>query len=453
MAPLVPRLLSVTYGSRTLGGSTDIDIDGPVRIVRDADSAQVSCYIIATAASSSAAATLWAALESDLTTPHLALTVTMDSETVLSLSPVVGTNTGFNSRASLEKAGTPTLDSRLSRRYHWSVHYDRPANLYSSSGRRTSNSTIQRDAGKIGGVTISAEYRALGGNDAYDQYVSAISAFATAIFARFDITQSRYELREESAVDDDRDKIVNITQRWAEIVWPDSPGTYNNSAIAETRLAITKSQETGGYSPGGPTVARVVTLSVSYSTRVPPAAAEGTPDIAGIYRSICRPAIIDAVRRLFQTAAIKVEQYTLDPTTRAITAAWQLIAYPGAVDQYTRRDTEMTDEGRVILPVWAPSNDRRDSAYVYDGPRIVQHSTEEMWSAEPNYVPSPADPPDGDTWIRLAGSVSDQTIVEASGIERTRWTISQNWRRVTIYQSPKVTEQSSTLTADEGKSF
>lgn len=458
MAPLVPRLLSITYGTRTVGGSTDIDIDGPVRIVRDADSCQVSCHLIATASTSAAAAALWIALEADLATPHKAITITMDSETVLSLSPTTGANTGFNARSSIVKDGTPTLDSRLSRRYSWQVHFDTPASLYASSGRRVSNSTLARDAGGIGSVNVNAEYRALGGNDAYDQYVAAIDAFVTLIFTRFGVTQSRYELLNETASSDDRDKIANVSQAWKEITHPDSPGAYNSSVIRQARLSVTKSQEQGGYSPGGPTVARVQTISVNYSTRVPPGAAEGTSDLVATYKGVSRPEILDTIRRLIGTAYIKVEQVTYDPTTRSITAGMTLVSYPSDVDQYTRRDTDTIDEGRVIVPVWSKDNTERDSAYVYDGPRIVMHSTEEMWSHDPSYDPTPAAAPSDGTWVPLSRSRPITLMVEAAGVTRQQTRISQSWRRVTIYTPPAITSTSVVFsegagTAGEGDYF
>jgi hypothetical protein len=431
MPPVVPRLLSVTYGARTLGGSTDIDIDGPVRIVQGPDTVQVSCAIIAIAASSAAAATLWDDLYEDLSAPHKALTVTMDGSVLLSLDP--GVNSGFNGRPSISKGGTPVLDSRLSRRYEWSVTYDMPATLYAADGRRTSTPSVSHSPSRLRTVTVSGEYRALGADDAYEQYIDAIDAYVVTVLARYGLTTSTAEIVAEQATSDDRDKIVQISQTWAEIGHPQAVGRTRQAPIHRAQLSVTYTQESGGYSPGGPDVRRPREYRAQYSASVD---REVTADLIGVYRAQSRPVILDAIRRSFGEASVRQESITLDPTQRTISVSIVGVAYPGDVDMYSRTDTLSVDEGMVVMPVWIETEDR-DTAYVYAGPRVVQMTIAESWRAAPTATietaPAPSAP--GKLWVPLSMSRPEVTRLDGD-VARAEVSLTRTWRRVTEYVPP-----------------
>src|SRR3990172_3654784 len=141
--PAVTRTWSVVYGSRTIGGATELLLDSgpdhsrPIRITQSYPDLSVEFGFILTAASGVDMASQIDAVEADLRKPDQRLRLLSGSNTFLDFNP--SDNTGFNIRAEISKAGDkPEMDTNISRAYSVRITGNLPADLSGRNGRQTS---------------------------------------------------------------------------------------------------------------------------------------------------------------------------------------------------------------------------------------------------------------------------------------------------------------------------
>lgn len=345
MSAAVTRLLSVVYGSLTIGGTSDYHIDGPWRLNKVYERFSFSCEVVLAADSNTneAAFLAWCtAVETAFRKPRQKLEIFINGSTYFSADPVAGAsgNTGFDQFATCDKIGDETTDSGRSRRYRVTVEGTLPADLSGVSGRRRADITMDFAPSRRGTVTIEGEYTALGASDALAVYNAGVATFATSVLAGITGT---FELVSEKYKRNDTDKTLTFTRVYRELLLNQSIGVLNNPAIVEQVITVTVRQLAPGDSPiGTPIIAEVGDLytdgEVARPIRIELTAAMSidktvTTDMTALWNGTIKPWLIQHAMTVAGTAFMAIEEISRIPThtDNTIAASLRALAIAGPV--------------------------------------------------------------------------------------------------------------------------
>lgn len=338
--PLVTRELSITYGTKTIGGtSTSCFITGVHRLFKNYERAVVECDVVCRGTSEADFNTQCAALEAAFRKPNQLLKITIGSTDFLTLTHTG--NTGTLGRASCEKVGHD-MDSGRARMYRVAVVVQLPADLTGKDGLREAEIEVSATASGVRGYKVTGTYTALSSNDAVDQYEASFDALLDALETALTGTWRRTDHRYAR---DDEDKTLRFTRTAIEQL----STVLDNAALRGQRIVVTRAHVAPGDYQG---VERPIELLVFYDTSVDK---DSTTDLEGTWESTILPWLLShaqAVAGASSLALIKSSP-TFDTAGNRITATLELFAVAGSTFfARTVRTTDDRDEGRMIWPVW-----------------------------------------------------------------------------------------------------
>ncbi len=372
------------YGSRTLGGSTDVLLHGAVTVTEGADDATLSCQFVITAATEAAFGTLVRAIETDLRTPRQRLRLVFGDETHIDWNPADGSKSAFHQQPSLDIVGDRRFDSGRSRLYRFTCRTELPANLYSQDGRRDSTATIKWTPSRRETLIVSGEYRAdTTDNSAYDQYVDGIGAYVTSLLSRYSLT-GLVELAEEEATSDDIDAIVTFTRRYERIFQDQAPGLLDDASLVEQTMVAQVSKRW----PEDSTVetAHPITLAVRYSAWV-----RDTSDLPGLWTGTVRGHLLDVLKAQYLDGGdpdVVASEVEYDLQERRIIATLRLEVWPGPLVTYSRNESFQDHEGNILEPLWVAPLSRHH----FVGPRTITCIVTETWKQTGSHTDIPKEP-------------------------------------------------------------
>lgn len=206
----VTRELQISYGSYVVGGAnTNPQIHDFMTLYQGYVQTGVKFTFLVTATSEAAFASACIAAEAAFRTPRLALTVTIGSSTILSLSHSAGT--GFNSDPRIDKIEAGS--SARSRLYTVSIDFGMPADNVGTDYRRDSTVRVTWSPDRRRHIAIDGIYTVNGSTSARDQYTAAIGTYAAAIISAIGGT---YDLLEEHVENDDQNKVATFHRLYDE---------------------------------------------------------------------------------------------------------------------------------------------------------------------------------------------------------------------------------------------
>lgn len=359
-----PRKLKITYGSYTVGGSSqDAILDGYHTLDKTVDKdgrglMVVSFAAILTASSDSAFATKVAAFELAFSTPRQLLKIENSSTTLLSLDPTSGTNTGFNAAPSFRK-DEHVANTVRTRRYLVTVSVELPSQISGNNGRRGSSVEISHGPQDRLLVTFRGEYTAAGSNTARAQY----NAQAATYFAAFLLgLTGTFEKVSEITNEDDANKTLTYTTVYQEILFDQSSGGRDDSTIIDHTIRVASSLD----SPGdwGSETRRLTDVVVQYTAFV----IKTTTTLTSVWESL-KEYVISYAEGLVggEAVALEGEAVDTDPSVNRIAATIRLKC---AVDTSNLLEAvvqqSLSDRGgKAIIPV---HDGTPFGAYVHDGP-------------------------------------------------------------------------------------
>ena len=253
MAPAVTRTLSVTWGTFTVGGSTDFELDGQVDIHVGWESSSVSFTVLVQADQGAAApnvdfATKCTSIETNFRTPRLNLVVAQGAATLVSFSH--SASTGFTGVPSISKT-EDEANTGYARRYHISIDVEMPADVTLTNGRREADIRVIFSPSRRRRCEFSGVYTALppGGLTARAQYQASIGAFTAGVLSALG---GNWELAEEPSVsEDDVEKIVHFSIVFDELIFDQAGGGPDNVSIVRQTLRISRLRTAPGDSQEG----------------------------------------------------------------------------------------------------------------------------------------------------------------------------------------------------------
>lgn len=247
-APVVSRLNTIVYGGVTIGGTSDYQLIGPLRVETDYPAFTVRATVMCQDDTRTTFVTECNALEAAFRTPNSDLSVTLNGTAYKTLT--AAGNTGMLGRADCKLRGHPA-DTNNSRIYDVSVSVMLPADETGKAGRRSAKVTVFADASGIQSLSIDATYTAIGGNDALAQAKSA-GAFPAYYAAQETAVDSSAVWDEPllSYTYDSDDKVVTATYRSTEILTDQTSAGKNSTALRGVVTRVSTRRNQPGSDPG-----------------------------------------------------------------------------------------------------------------------------------------------------------------------------------------------------------
>ena len=259
-----------------------------------------------------------------------------------------GGNTGFNAEPSIDR---PESDWNTGRSRIWdiSVRLSRPADLAGQSGRQSTTNDLNLDAANIKSVVISGVYTALGANTARAQYESAADTYCAAVLATLG---GSFEKVSDVASTDDANKICNFRREYLEVIYNQSSGTLDNSAIKRGIYNYRRNQIAPGDSYSD--VKRLESLTASFSCEVDRLV---TTNLKSLWENTIRPYVSSQVRSIMNSNQAALVSKNLDVNQKNNTIAGEvdyLVIAEGSAEILEIDYVHETswDKGKELLGAW-----------------------------------------------------------------------------------------------------
>lgn len=371
--PQVNRDFEITYGTYTVGGTTDKLIDASLqrlRIERRYLAVSVEFDFIVTGSSYAAFKTACNDAEVAFAKPRQRLQIKLGASTIDDYNPTAGAsgNSGFDAAPSIQKIGD-VADTGLSRRYRARVEVATPADLTGQSGRGDSAIEVAFSPSRRRTVTITGFYTALTSNDARAQYNAQGATYAASVLTTLGGT---YELVEEVAgPSNDSDKRIEFRRVYEEVLLNQASGTLDHADIARQSLVVFKTRVAPGDTPGSG-AERLHELRIGYEAFFDKTA---VTDLHAAYTGTVRPWILQHLADTFgaSSTAIIEEAPEIDAVNRVIRCSMRVLAVGGsAVVAHVLVREIREQKGKVFIPVW---NGDPYAAYVFVGHSIRLRTT------------------------------------------------------------------------------
>lgn len=321
---------SITYGSRTVGGSSGTyQLLGPYTLDKNYDTVRLVTDVVVVASSVSELHSASEDLEADFRkrlTDGDSLTIDLAGN---SFDYTVGESI-LKVRAHLVKSGNIDTDRGLSRAYTLAVEGELPADDSVDAGLREIEAVVEFDPGRRKTTTIRGVYTATSSGDAKDNYESSGDArcqnYLDAIdsSATWELVAEDYTLDREGG-DSPSPHLLNFTRQYVELLANQSQGSLDDPQIKDHRVTFTDLGQYPGDSKEEANRPRRVVSSFDCGIDI-----EQTTNSQSVYSNKVRPYLREQFRSIFQPSsfALVEERVSYDETTKRISAALTFLYIP-----------------------------------------------------------------------------------------------------------------------------
>ncbi len=330
----VSNPFSITYGSRTVGGTTGYQLDGPYVIEKNYDTLRLVFNVVIAATSHADLQSRSDNLEDDFRKR-----LTHGDTLVIDLGGSTWTYTVGESLlkavASITKSGDPDTDKAYSRAYTVVIAGELPADNTADAGLRNVEVLVDYLPSRQRTVSMRGTYTATTAGDAKTRYQAAFDDEALAYLNAVD-TAATWELAtEEYSLDRERNgaapapHLCNFSRQYVELLADQSQSLRDDLEIKDHRIVFTDLSQHPGDSARS--VKRLRRVIGSYDCAVN---IEETTDL----QSVIDTKIRAHIRALFQSNfnpmvfAVEEQRIGYDETSKRISATLQFIYQPSGGD-------------------------------------------------------------------------------------------------------------------------
>lgn len=342
------RTLSITYGAKTVGAGTDIEIDGPVIIRRGHTVFEIEFQVVIVEVNVADFASEITEIELAFSQPRLNLTVTQEGTDLYAFSEVG--NTGYSADPTIEKTDDLDGNSGRSRIYIIRVILQTPVTIAGNNGRLESVAELTLSASKIERIVISGAYKAIGGNNAHDQFDTAITAFITSTIA--EAGGGNYEETSRTVSWDDNIKNATFQIILENVIFNQSVGVLDNAAIVSATMIVRVASTQNNTPAIGQKVRPDVIATVNYSASIDRTI---TTDLSAVWEDTIKPFILSYVTGLpgMSKGTIVIDEPEYHPYENSITASMSIQGGLAGILSFELTFKKEGLEGIVKLPVWS----------------------------------------------------------------------------------------------------
>lgn len=359
MAATITRDLSITYGTLTIGGSTEFYILGDWTRDVSYNGASVSCRVVVQADTESAMQTACATFEAGIRQIDVDLSISYGGATA-HVDYSQNNNTGMNSRATATVVGG-VQQTKLVRVYDVTFEVILPADESGAGGLRTYTVSRRLGANGLSLYRMVGEFTASSNNSAVTNYEDGTTGGSNLLKTITDALSGTYEEVVNDYEYDRRNKVLTFEVARAEIGYRQAVGTTDNASIKNQTLNVSRRK----VAPGDVSDARrLVELDVQFSCEVD---ASSTTVIEALYDSTIRPNIIETVRTIAGTAVALVDEAPrFAKSQNAVSASMQFLALgESSILSHTITTVDDDDFGIRHVPV---HDGNRHAKLRFDGP-------------------------------------------------------------------------------------
>lgn len=376
--------ITIAYGSLTIGGSsTDYYPVGSYGYEEDRLQGWgiFRSDVVVRGSSASDLAGNVSAMKTELEKVSQSVTVTINSQTVVSWSH--SSNTGFSSHCRFLRVEDHPANGSLAEVWSLAITVGLP--MSQKGGRRNSSWSVTYSPSRIREITLQAEFTALSSNDALAQYqaASGMADFEAAVKSHTGITYWRLISENYSPTDTSSSssavaaKTLTATKTFREITADQYAGAgWSMEGFVEPQVNIVRRHVTttnshlNGYFPE-PGFLVVVTFSSSVNHSLYATAAS----LHALYESTLIPYLTNLVAEVFGAQYISLVDETngIDKSAHGFIGTTLVYRCAGRTGVISFKYSEMFDVDFGLLPVPLSGGGALDYS-VYQGPASVVRS-------------------------------------------------------------------------------
>jgi hypothetical protein len=322
---------AIAYGGLTVGGSSNVLLlHGPYVIERGFTTFRLVFDVICVATNTAGLASLAQSVETAFSQRNQSV--------VLNLGGVVRTYQSgqdiLNVVASVTKSGDTETDRGVSRAYTVTIEAEMPAS--DRNGLREISATLMRDASQRRAITIAGVYTSNSGSNATQSYLSGADGECNAIVTALG-GGATYEMVDEEFTRDTQNHVVNWRRQYVEILYDQTSGGRDSTAIREHSVTFTDTAPHPG--DGAENIQRLRRAVGTYSCSV-----DGSVPLRSLWQSQVRPFILSIFSRDFQSQVFAVEDsvITYDETSRKISGQLKFVYQPSGASQIVEVEQSVT---------------------------------------------------------------------------------------------------------------
>lgn len=303
MAATITRDLSITYGTLTIGGSTEFYVFGGWSHDVDYEGATLSCQVVVQADTESAFQSACDTFEDGIRQIDVDLSLSYGGATA-HIDYSHSSNTGMLSRASASVAAG-LLQTKLMRVYDVEFSVTLPADEDSAGGLRSHSVEITRNGNGLAMVVVSGEYTATGDQSASANFANVTTGGEAVTAAISGALSGTFESVSNLHTYDRRNKVLSFRIVHAEIGYRQSTASTDIPAIKNQRISVTREVS----APGDLSDARrLIQLAVSFSCEVDKSVTTG---LQSLWDGTIRTNVIDTVRTIAGTTVALIDEAPL----------------------------------------------------------------------------------------------------------------------------------------------
>ena len=435
----VTNPFSITYGSRTIGGSSDsYQLLGPYVVEKSFDTIRIVAEVVVVATSFATVQSLSDALEVDFRKRLV------DGDTVVisidgnDWTYTVG-STMLVARAQIAKTGNPETDREFSRGYRIVIEGELPADGTGDDGLRDIEAHVDYTPSRQTIVSFRGTYTADSGGDALANYNSdadtVCGSYLTTIksTATFELVDETHTLDREG--ESANPHIVNWTRQYVELLANQSNGVLDDDDIVDHRLTFTDL----GQHPGDSAldVHRLRRVVGSFDCGID--ITEST-DVRGIYTSKVK----DFVRQEFVAEfapvqfGVEEERVSIDRTGSRLSVSLQFIYQPTAGSTIVEVASSVTHRTLRTIDYTPTHSSNENSMFADVGfatkERIRDRTVIAVGEQPPELTDNPPPSAFGNRRItrgRGAGGVQTSNSGGTGGVNASGWNVIAETSRAT----------------------
>lgn len=359
MSAAITNPYKITWGTFEVGGTTEKLLPGYPQESDDHDVKTLTFEVLVRGTSDATFAANCAEIESEFSKRRQRIFFQLGTETVFDFNPTG--NTGLNTWARCEKAGTPGADTDRSRLYRVTLGCEKPST--DTSGRRDLAYTVTYLPTQQRVVVFRGVYTALTSNGAFAQFNSVAPAYMSSVLSGL-TPSATFEMIGKEVNPDDQDDTARVTVTWKEILQNQPGGSPDNATIVDPMLTWSRTIEQPGDSGRGK-VRRLQLIALHFECSVDKTA---STDLAGLYSGTIRPYIRTQLTSTFSPSAFAWlnETYALNyfTNTLSVDVVFQVVIGAAGVVRAEVTSKIVEDDGRALTGVW---NKTLFSKYVDQG--------------------------------------------------------------------------------------
>ncbi len=358
MTAAVPSGSTYTYGSLTIGGTSDFQPHGPHTMSADYNVLTVRIPFVVTSGLSSAIDSI----EEGLRVREADLSITFSGKT---RSWTKSAGTGFNHRGFLEKPGNE-LDTGSTRYYVARVEVELPAD--DNAGRKDARWRLTQGPGGRYTLVFTGKYTGIPGTtSARAAYLANIDTWTTSILT---LLGGSWDRAERDYSPNEEDSLVEFTDRWEGIIFPQGLSLTDVPSLVDARLVINRTEQADESTPASVVLQSPVRVTASYDAHVD--SSSGAADLQARYASTVRPLLISKLREHLSVdeVALIADDPSFDYRDSAIRGTMVIEGYDAGdrgITSYRLTVGHGGSPSETIIPV---ADTKPHSAEVTHGPAV-----------------------------------------------------------------------------------